>query len=188
MAVEPQHRGGCSRSGAREVAPRPLSADRRGPARGSRRLWWLAPGRPIDGFWLALFVLLELGAHLGARDARARAGRRGSSSCPASRWSARGPYRFVDHPNYLVVVARDRGAAAGVRPVAGRAALHRCSTPRSSPSASAPRTARSAAKLRLRLSRSAPISRLSPRHRQMPEAGAPRLRSERRLGFDRSVT
>jgi methyltransferase len=66
-------------------------------------LWWLAPGRPVDGFWLAMFVLIELAriwvlASLGPR------------------WTTRiiildeplvrrGPYRFVNHPNYLVVVA-----------------------------------------------------------------------------------
>ena len=66
-------------------------------------LWWFAPGRPIDAFWLAMFVLLEIGriwvlATLGAR------------------WTTRiivlpnaplvtgGPYRFVNHPNYLVVI------------------------------------------------------------------------------------
>ena len=66
-------------------------------------LWWLAPGRPIDGFWLAMFVLLEIGriwvlATLGPR------------------WTTRiivlpdaplvrsGPYRFVNHPNYLIVI------------------------------------------------------------------------------------
>jgi methyltransferase len=65
-------------------------------------LWWLAPGRPIDGFWLAMYVLLQIArfwviATLG------------------SRWTTRiivlpqaplvdtGPYRFVDHPNYVVV-------------------------------------------------------------------------------------
>jgi methyltransferase len=65
-------------------------------------LWWFAPGRPIDGLWLALFVLIEIVriwvlATLGAR------------------WTTRiivlrdaplvrgGPYRWVDHPNYLVV-------------------------------------------------------------------------------------
>jgi methyltransferase len=65
-------------------------------------LWWLAPGRPVDPFWLALFVLLQLGriwviATLGPR------------------WTTRiiipreaplvsaGPYRFVSHPNYWVV-------------------------------------------------------------------------------------
>jgi methyltransferase len=66
-------------------------------------LWWLAPGRAIDPFWLAAFILLQLGrvwviATLGER------------------WTTRiivlpnaplvraGPYRFVSHPNYLVVI------------------------------------------------------------------------------------
>jgi methyltransferase len=66
-------------------------------------LWWLAPGRPVDGFWLALFVAIEIAriwvlATLGPR------------------WTTRiivlpdaplvraGPYRFVNHPNYLVVI------------------------------------------------------------------------------------
>jgi methyltransferase len=65
-------------------------------------LWWLAPSRPIDGLWLALYLLLQIAriwvlASLGAR------------------WTTRiiildeplvrrGPYRFVNHPNYLVVI------------------------------------------------------------------------------------
>lgn len=66
-------------------------------------LWWLAPARPIDGFWLAVFVLLQIAriwvlATLG------------------SRWTTRiiilpgaplvraGPYRWVDHPNYMIVI------------------------------------------------------------------------------------
>jgi methyltransferase len=66
-------------------------------------LWWLAPSRALDGFWLALFVLLELArlwvlATLGVR------------------WTTRiivlpnaplvrsGPYRFLNHPNYWVVI------------------------------------------------------------------------------------
>jgi methyltransferase len=66
-------------------------------------LWWLAPARPIDGFWLAVFALLQLAriwvlATLG------------------SRWTTRiiilpgaplvraGPYRWVDHPNYMIVI------------------------------------------------------------------------------------
>ncbi len=65
-------------------------------------LWWLAPGQPVSLIWLAVFVLLQLGrvwviATLG------------------SRWTTRiiilpgaplvtgGPFRFVSHPNYLVV-------------------------------------------------------------------------------------
>ena len=67
-------------------------------------LWLVAMTRPIDIFWLAIFVIIELGriwviASLG------------------NRWTTRiitvqnaplvscGPYRFVNHPNYVVVVA-----------------------------------------------------------------------------------
>lgn len=67
-------------------------------------LWWLAPTRHIDGFWLGMFVLIEIAriwvlVSLGPR------------------WTTRiivltdeplvrrGPYRFVNHPNYAVVVA-----------------------------------------------------------------------------------
>jgi methyltransferase len=66
-------------------------------------LWFLARSRPIDGFWLAVYVVLELArvwvlATLGRR------------------WTTRiivlddaplvneGPYRFVNHPNYWVVI------------------------------------------------------------------------------------
>ena len=66
-------------------------------------LWWLAPSRTVDGFSLAVYVVLELAriwvlATLGRR------------------WTTRiiilddaplvneGPYRFVNHPNYWVVI------------------------------------------------------------------------------------
>ena len=66
-------------------------------------LWVLAPGQDIDMFWLAMFVLLLFArfwiiATLGAR------------------WTTRiivipdeplvksGPYRFLAHPNYWVVI------------------------------------------------------------------------------------
>ena len=67
-------------------------------------LWWLARARPIDGFWLALFVLIELG-------------RAWVLTTLGPRWTTRiivlpdaplvrtGPYRFLNHPNYWVVVA-----------------------------------------------------------------------------------
>jgi methyltransferase len=65
-------------------------------------LWIFAPGRPVSWFWLGVFVILQLArvwviATLG------------------SRWTTRiiilpdapavtsGPYRFVNHPNYVVV-------------------------------------------------------------------------------------
>ena len=65
-------------------------------------LWLVAPGRPIDGFWLAIFVLLELGriwvlAALGPRWTTR------IIVVPDEPLVRRGPYRWVDHPNYLIV-------------------------------------------------------------------------------------
>jgi methyltransferase len=65
-------------------------------------LWWLAPPRAVQPFWLALFVLVELARvwvlmTLGPRwTTRIIV----LSQAPLVR---RGPYRFVDHPNYWVV-------------------------------------------------------------------------------------
>ena len=66
-------------------------------------LWWLAPGRPIHVPFLALFVLLEIGrvwvlSTLGSRWTTR------IIIVPGETLVARGPYRFVDHPNYLVVI------------------------------------------------------------------------------------
>ena len=66
-------------------------------------LWWLAPGRPIDGFWLALFVLLQLArvwviATLGQRWTTR------IIVLPDAPLVRRGPYRFVNHPNYVIVI------------------------------------------------------------------------------------
>jgi methyltransferase len=66
-------------------------------------LWWLAPGRPIDAFWLAMFVLLEL-ARIWVL---ASLGRRWTTRIivlPDAPLVRRGPYRFANHPNYLVVI------------------------------------------------------------------------------------
>lgn len=67
-------------------------------------LWWFAPFRPVDGFWLALFVLIELAriwvlVSLGARWTTR------IIVVPDAPLVRKGPYRFFDHPNYLVVVA-----------------------------------------------------------------------------------
>jgi methyltransferase len=66
-------------------------------------LWWLAPSRPVDGFWLALFVLVELGrlwvlTTLGSRWTTR------IIVIPGAPLVRRGPYRFIDHPNYWVVI------------------------------------------------------------------------------------
>ena len=65
-------------------------------------LWWLAPSRDVDPFWLAMFVLIEL-ARIWTL---ASLGRRWTTRIivvPGESLVKRGPYRFVDHPNYLVV-------------------------------------------------------------------------------------
>lgn len=66
-------------------------------------LWWLAPPRPVDGFWLALFVLIELGRvwvliTLGPRWTTR------IIVLPDAPLVRRGPYRFLNHPNYWVVI------------------------------------------------------------------------------------
>jgi methyltransferase len=66
-------------------------------------LWWLALGRPIDVPFLALFALIEIGRIWVLRTL----GRRWTTRIivvPGEKLVARGPYRFVNHPNYLVVI------------------------------------------------------------------------------------
>lgn len=65
-------------------------------------LWLVAPGRPIDGFWLAIFILLQVAriwviATLGDRWTTR------IIVLPSEPLIKRGPYRWVDHPNYIVV-------------------------------------------------------------------------------------
>jgi methyltransferase len=67
-------------------------------------LWWLAPGRPVNVPLLLVYVLLQLG-------------RAWAIATLGERWTTRiiillgaplirtGPYRFVPHPNYLIVTA-----------------------------------------------------------------------------------
>ena len=66
-------------------------------------LWWLALNRPIDGFWLACFIAIEILrvwvlATLGPRWTTR------IIVLPQAPLIRRGPYRFINHPNYLVVV------------------------------------------------------------------------------------
>ena len=67
-------------------------------------LWWLAPGRPIHIPFLLLFALIEAGRIWVLRTL----GRRWTTRIivvPGEKLVANGPYRFVSHPNYLVVIA-----------------------------------------------------------------------------------
>jgi methyltransferase len=67
-------------------------------------IWWFGLSRPVDGLWLAMFVLIEVGRiwvlfSLGARWTTR------IIVLPQAPLVRRGPYRLVDHPNYVVVVA-----------------------------------------------------------------------------------
>ena len=66
-------------------------------------LWWLAPGRPVDIPFLLLFLLIEAGRVWVLRTLGPRWTTR-IIVVPGEQLVATGPYRFVSHPNYLVVV------------------------------------------------------------------------------------
>jgi methyltransferase len=66
-------------------------------------LWWLALSRPIDGFWLALFVLIEL-ARIWVLGTLGPRWTTRIIIVPDAPLVRRGPYRFVNHPNYWVVI------------------------------------------------------------------------------------
>ena len=66
-------------------------------------LWWLAPGMPVSWSLIGLFLLLQLGRLW----VLATLGRRWTTRIivvPGERLVARGPFRLVRHPNYLIVV------------------------------------------------------------------------------------
>ena len=65
-------------------------------------LWAVVPGRPVEGFWLATFVLLQVAriwvlATLGPRWTTR------IIAAPGEPLIKRGPYRWLDHPNYVIV-------------------------------------------------------------------------------------
>lgn len=67
-------------------------------------LFILAWDRPVNWLWMGVFVLLQLGrvwviASLGARWTTR------IITVPGETLVRRGPYRFVSHPNYIVVAA-----------------------------------------------------------------------------------
>jgi methyltransferase len=66
-------------------------------------LWWWAPGRPISIPFLILFAILQAGRVWVIRSL----GERWTTRIivkPGAPLIRRGPYRVVDHPNYLVVI------------------------------------------------------------------------------------
>ena len=66
-------------------------------------LWWFGWGQSVSPFWLAIFVVLQLGRLW----VLATLGRRWTTRIiilPNAPLVVSGPYRFVSHPNYLIVV------------------------------------------------------------------------------------
>ena len=66
-------------------------------------LWWLAPGRPIHWPFLILFALLQLGRLWVIRTLGDRWTTR-IIVIPGAPLITSGPFRFVRHPNYLIVI------------------------------------------------------------------------------------
>ena len=65
-------------------------------------LWWLAPGRPVNVPLLVVYVLLQVGRAW----AIATLGEHWTTRIiilPGAPLIRTGPYRFVPHPNYLIV-------------------------------------------------------------------------------------
>ena len=66
-------------------------------------LWWLAPGRPVHWPFLILFALLQLGRLWVIRTLGPRWTTR-IIVLPGAPLVTGGPFRFVSHPNYLIVI------------------------------------------------------------------------------------
>ena len=91
-------------SGGREVAAKHYPLIVAVHATWLIALWWTAIGRPINVAFLLLFVLIEAGRVWVLRTLGPRWTTR-IIIVPGEKLVASGPYRFVDHPNYLVVIA-----------------------------------------------------------------------------------
>ncbi|WP_037502807.1 isoprenylcysteine carboxyl methyltransferase family protein [Sphingomonas jaspsi] len=90
--------------GGREVAPGHYPLIVALHASWLLALWVLAPGRAISLPLLGLFFVIELGRIWVLRTLGPRWTTR-IIVVPREKLVAKGPYRFVDHPNYAVVVA-----------------------------------------------------------------------------------
>ena len=66
-------------------------------------LWVLGAGNDVSRFWLAIFILLQLGRVWVLATLKLRWTTR-ILIVPGETLVANGPYRFFKHPNYLVVI------------------------------------------------------------------------------------
>jgi methyltransferase len=94
---------GLLAAGAREHAPGHYPLIVAVHAAWLAALWWLAPGRPVHVPLLLLFVVLQLGRVWVIRTLGPRWTTR-IIILPGAPLVASGPYRFVSHPNYLIVI------------------------------------------------------------------------------------
>jgi methyltransferase len=90
--------------GAREVAPGHYPLIVAVHAGWLATLWWLAPGRPIDWWLIGLFVLLQLARVWVIRTLGPRWTTR-IIVLPGAPRIDTGPFRYLSHPNYAVVMA-----------------------------------------------------------------------------------
>jgi methyltransferase len=90
--------------GGREVAPGHYPLIVAMHAAWLAALWWWGHDGPVHGGWLALFAVIELGRVWVLRTLGPRWTTR-IIVVPGEQLVARGPYKFVNHPNYLVVIA-----------------------------------------------------------------------------------
>jgi methyltransferase len=91
-------------AGGREVAPGHYPLIVALHASWLLSLWWLAPARPVNLPLLGLFGVVELGRIWVIRTL----GKRWTTRIvvvPGETLVARGPYRWINHPNYAVVIA-----------------------------------------------------------------------------------
>jgi methyltransferase len=104
LVIARRNTAGLLARGAYEVAPGHYPLIVAVHALWLLTLWWLAPGKPVIWPLIALFLLLQLArlwvlATLGARWTTR------IIVLPGAPLVRSGPYRFLSHPNYAVVVA-----------------------------------------------------------------------------------
>ena len=91
-------------AGAHEVAPGHYPFVVALHATWLATLWWLAPPHPIQLPFLALFFIVQLGRIWTLRTLGTRWTTR-IIIMPGEQLVARGPYKYLNHPNYAVVIA-----------------------------------------------------------------------------------
>ncbi len=97
----PQHRA-ADGAGRLRGGGGPLSADGRDARRWIVGLWWLAPRQPVVPLWLAVFFVAQ-GLRLWVLATLKERWTTRIIVLPGEPLVRRGPYRFLSHPNYVVV-------------------------------------------------------------------------------------